>query len=177
MVCLGSEQRSFCHSRLHPSTAFWTLVDYDSYSISSKGFSPTVVDIMVIWVKFTNSSPFYFIDSPGPISCLTTSNLAWFMDPTFQVPVQYCSLQHQILLCWGPAWGISPMTRSCGRKPDKMQGRDQASGVPPGFSWASGPPKIRICLLFHSSDILWKKSHQGFSLLHLKGMFQLNPLW
>ena len=39
------------------------------------------------------------------------------------------------------------------------------------------PPlkKIRICLLFHSSDILWKKSNQGFSLLHLKGMFQLNP--
>ena len=35
--------------RLHPSTAFWTLsVDYDGYSISSKGFLPTVVDIMVI---------------------------------------------------------------------------------------------------------------------------------
>ena len=31
-------------------------------------------------------------------------------------------------------------------------------------------------LLFHSSDTLWKKSTQGFSLLHLKGMFQLNPL-
>ena len=34
--------------RLRPSTAFWTLVDYDGYSISSKGFLPTVVDIMVI---------------------------------------------------------------------------------------------------------------------------------
>ena len=34
--------------RLHTSTAFWTLVDYDGYSISSKGFLPTVVDIMVI---------------------------------------------------------------------------------------------------------------------------------
>ena len=34
--------------RLHPSTAFWTLVDYDGDSISSKGFLPTVVDIMVI---------------------------------------------------------------------------------------------------------------------------------
>ena len=32
------------------------------------------------------------------ISCLTTSNLPWFMDLTFQVPMQYCSLQHQILL-------------------------------------------------------------------------------
>ena len=28
------------------------------------------------------------------ISCLTTSNLSWFMDLTFQVPMQYCSLQH-----------------------------------------------------------------------------------
>ena len=29
-------------------TAFWTLVDQDGYSISSEGFLPTVVDIMVI---------------------------------------------------------------------------------------------------------------------------------
>ena len=32
-------------------------VDYEGYFISSKGFLPTVVDIMVIWVKFTHSSP------------------------------------------------------------------------------------------------------------------------
>ena len=44
--------------RLHASTAFRTLVDHDGYSISSKGFLPTVVGIMVIWVKFTHSSPF-----------------------------------------------------------------------------------------------------------------------
>ena len=50
---------------------------------------------------------------------------------------------------------------------------NQTSGFLPGISWASTPPKIRICLLFHSSNILWKKSNQGFSLLHLKGMFQL----
>ena len=35
-----------------------SFVDYDGYSIFSKGFLPTVVDIMVIWVKFTHSSPF-----------------------------------------------------------------------------------------------------------------------
>ena len=28
------------------------------------------------------------------ISCLTTSNLPGFMDLTFQVPMQYCSLEH-----------------------------------------------------------------------------------
>ena len=32
------------------------------------------------------------------ISCLTTSNLPWLLDLTFQVPIQYCSLQHQTLL-------------------------------------------------------------------------------
>ena len=34
--------------RLYPSTACWTLVDCDGYSISSKGFLPTVVDTIVI---------------------------------------------------------------------------------------------------------------------------------
>ena len=32
------------------------------------------------------------------ISCLTTSNFPWFMDLTFQVPMQYCSLQHWTFL-------------------------------------------------------------------------------
>ena len=34
--------------RLHQSTAFQILVDYDGYSISSKGLLSKVVDIMVI---------------------------------------------------------------------------------------------------------------------------------
>ena len=41
------------------------------------------------------------------ISCLTTSNLPWVMDLTFQVPMQYCSLQHRILL-------LSPVTSTTG---------------------------------------------------------------
>ena len=32
------------------------------------------------------------------ISQLTTSNLPWYRDLIFQVPMQYCSLQHQTLL-------------------------------------------------------------------------------
>ena len=32
------------------------------------------------------------------LSCLTTSNLPWFMDLPFQVPMQYYSLQYQTLL-------------------------------------------------------------------------------
>ena len=31
------------------------------------------------------------------IPSLTMSNLPWFIDLTFQVPMQYCSLQHRIL--------------------------------------------------------------------------------
>ena len=30
------------------------------------------------------------------VFCLPTSKLPWFMDLTFQVPMKYCSLQHQI---------------------------------------------------------------------------------
>ena len=64
MVCLGNEQRLFFY--------FWdfikycildSFVDYESHSISSKGFLNSskglyLVDIMVIWFKFTGSSPF-----------------------------------------------------------------------------------------------------------------------
>ena len=35
-----------------------SFVDYEGYSISSEGFLPTMVDIMVICIKFTHSSPF-----------------------------------------------------------------------------------------------------------------------
>ena len=41
------------------------------------------------------------------IFCLTTTNLPWFMDLTFQVPMQYCSLHHWILL-------LSPGTCTAG---------------------------------------------------------------
>ena len=34
-----------------------SFVDYEGYSISSKGFL-SIVDIMVIWIKFTHSGPF-----------------------------------------------------------------------------------------------------------------------
>ena len=64
-----------------------------------------VVAIMVIWIKFTHSSPFLFAYSS--ISCLTTSNLPWFMDLIFQIPMQYCSLQHWTLL-------PSPVTSTTG---------------------------------------------------------------
>ena len=89
-----------------------TFVVYDGYCVSSKGFLPTVVDLMVIWFKFTLSRPLYSLIPKMwtftlAISCLTTSNLPWFMDLTFQVPMQYCSLQHRTLL-------PSPVTSTAG---------------------------------------------------------------
>ena len=33
-------------------------VDYEGHSISSKGFLPTFIDVVLIWVKFAHSSPF-----------------------------------------------------------------------------------------------------------------------
>ena len=67
---------------------------------------------MVIWVKFTHPSPFSSLiprmsTFTLAISCLTTSNLPWFMDLAFQVPMQYCSLQHRTLL-------PSPVTSTTG---------------------------------------------------------------
>ena len=44
------------------------------------------------------------------ISCLTTSNLPWFMDLTFQVPMQHCSWQHWTLL---PSPQLPTSTTGC----------------------------------------------------------------
>ena len=40
-------------------------------------------------------------------SCLTTYNFPWFLDLTFQVPMQYCSLQHRTLF-------LPPVTSTAG---------------------------------------------------------------
>ena len=95
------------HSAVYEITSkycIWdSFVDCDGYSISSKGVLPTLVDIMVIWIKYIHSS---LCSSLIPkmstftlaVSCLTTSTLPWFMDLTFQVPRQHCSLQYWTLL-------------------------------------------------------------------------------
>ena len=80
-----------------------SFVDYDGCSISSKRFLPTVLDIMVIWINlpilahFSSLIPKMSMFTLA-IPCLTASNLPWFMELMFQVPMQYCSLQHLTLL-------------------------------------------------------------------------------
>ena len=115
MLCLGNEQRSFCHFWDCPQVLYFGLfVDYEGYYISSKVFLPTVVDTMVIQVKFTHFSILvhWFLKCSMftlAITCLTTSNLHWFLDLTFQVPMQYCSLLHWT---WLPL-PVTPTTGCC----------------------------------------------------------------
>ena len=68
--------------RFHPSTAFQTLADYEGYSISPKGFLPTVVDIIVIELNspipvhsYCSSLIPKMLMFPLAISCLSMSNL------------------------------------------------------------------------------------------------------
>ena len=51
-------------------------------------------------------------------SRLTTSNLPWFVGPTFKVPIQYCSLQHQtsrpspVIVTTGCCFALAPSLHS-----------------------------------------------------------------
>jgi len=48
---------------IHMGLSFlFSFVDLEGYSISSKGFLPTIVDIMVIRIKFARSSSLYITD-------------------------------------------------------------------------------------------------------------------
>ena len=63
MVCLGNRPSSICVFEVAPKYCIsGSFYDYMGYSISSKQFLPTIVDIMVIWIKFTHSHPFSFTD-------------------------------------------------------------------------------------------------------------------
>ena len=52
MVCLENEQHSVAFDTVPKYCILDSSVDYDGHSVSSKGLLPTVVDIMVIWIKF-----------------------------------------------------------------------------------------------------------------------------
>ena len=87
MSFLGNKQRSFCVFEIASKYCISeSFVDYDGYFISSKGFLPTVVDIMVIElnllipVHFSSLMPKMLMFTLA-ISCWTTSNLPWFHGP------------------------------------------------------------------------------------------------
>ena len=60
----------------------------------------------------------------------------------------------KLKLCWGPAWGSSPVAKVMRKEARHTQRRDRASGVPPGNPRASTPIS-RACLLYYSHLHLW----------------------
>ena len=74
------------------------------------------------------------------VSCLTTSNLPWFMDLKFQVLVQYCSLQHRTFV-------LSPVTSTTGYC----------------FCFSSIPSFFVELILHWSSVAYWAPTYPGSS--------------
>ena len=75
-----------------------SFVDSEGYCISSRGrrYNGHLNLNLPILVHFSSLIPKMSMFTLA-ISCLTTSNLPWFMNLTFQVPMPYCSLQHRTL--------------------------------------------------------------------------------
>ena len=48
MICLGNRDHSVISEIAHKYCILYSFVDYEGYSISSKGFLPTLVDVIVI---------------------------------------------------------------------------------------------------------------------------------
>ena len=94
-----------CHHRLDGCEFAWTLGVGDGQGglacCNSWGHKESDT---IEWLNWTELKLVTFTLA---ISFLTTSSLPWFMDITFQVPMKYCSLQHQILL-------PSPVTSTTG---------------------------------------------------------------
>ena len=105
---------------------------------------------------------------------------AWFPCPSLSPRVcsDSCPLSQW---CHLPGASTGDPTRDKVTWRGLMGKASQASGVPLGFP-EHLPPKTRVCLLYCTvlSTLLTfsgKKLTQGFSLLHMKGMFQLKLLW
>ena len=58
IVCLGITEIILLFLTAPKYCISDSFFDYEGYSIYSEGFLATVVDIMVIWIKFAHSSPF-----------------------------------------------------------------------------------------------------------------------
>ena len=118
------------------------------------------------------------------ISCLTTSNLPWFMDLTFQVPMQYCSLQLHTLL----PWPVTSTTGCCfhfdSASSFSLQLLVTALSSSPVAYWTpsnlGGSSSSVVSLLFHT---VYGGSHNKntgvtcHSLLQWTTFCQNSPLW
>ena len=128
---------------------------YKKYSGSVVKKSPATQEPQETWVRSLD-----WADSLEKGMATHSSILAW-RTPWTRSLAGYCP--------WVPGASVWNPTHDKVMRRGLMGKESQASGFPPGISWAC-TPKIRICLpfciaLFHSSDTLWKKLIQGFSLL------------
>ena len=57
-ACLGNKPRLFCHFWCCTQVLHFRLLLIEGYSITCMGFLPTLIDIMVLWIKF--AFPIYF---------------------------------------------------------------------------------------------------------------------
>ena len=122
MVCLRNEQRCSVVCEIASKYCISdSLVDCDGYSISSKGFLPTIVDIMVIYlnspipVHFSSLIPRMSTFTLA-ISCLTTSNLPWFKHSRFLCNIALYSIgpyfYHQSHPQLGIVFALAPSLHS-----------------------------------------------------------------
>ena len=140
--------------------ARWLFVCPGSAFGSLPAFCPAFVPVSSLSLHPMPASVTSYSDHTGPLPTTCPDHLP---------PLTSFSLS-----CREPVWGIPPVTRSWGRKLTCAR-RAQTSGAPLEIPKHVPQQKSAgfCALLFHSSDILWKKSIQGFSLLHLKECF--NP--
>ena len=101
-----------------------SFVYYDGYSISSKGFLPTVVDIMFIWVKFTHFQSIlvsWFLICwcsflPSPVWTLPICLDSWIWHSRFLCNIAVYSIRsyfyHQSHLQLGIVFALAPSLHS-----------------------------------------------------------------
>ena len=115
------------------------------------------------------------------ISCLTTSNLPWFMDLTFQVPVQYCSLQDQSLLL-SPVASITGCCFCFGSIPSFFL--ELFLHWSPVAYWAPTDLGVPLSVVYHFAFSYCSWGSQGkntevicHSLLQWTTFYQTSPPW
>ena len=112
------------------------------------------------------------------ISYLTPSNLPWFMDLPFQVPMQYCSLHHRILLL-SPV----PFTTGCcfyfgsvfSLLPEKAMA-PHSSTLAWKMTWMEEPGRLQFMGSWRVRHD-WVTSLSLFTFIHWRRKWQPTPVF
>ena len=139
--------------------------------------------------SWQNSHPLHSISVRWFLECrhsllpsrLTTSNLPWFIDLTFQVPMQYCSLQHRTLLL-SPVTSIAGYSFCFGSMPSFFL--ELFLHWPPVAYWAPTTWGVSLSVSYHFAFSYCSWGSQGknsevvcHSLLQWTTFCQISPPW